>query len=209
MALTPSTTTDKPALDKSEWVVREVDIKTARKLVVEHHYAQGASNTRVFIHGLFRKDDPETCWGVAWWLPPTVVAAKTVLPEDPHAVVNLSRLVLVPEAPRNAATFLLGKSTKLIRADGRYRALLTYADTAEGHTGGIYKASNWTYVGETAPSPIWKDSEGRRVSPKAGHRGPRGGNRTREEMVALGYAMVGKSVKHKYVLHLTPAPPGS
>ena len=47
--------------------------------------------------------------------------------------------------------------------------LLTYADTALKHTGGLYRAANWDYDGMTGKNPIfWDPIKERMVSRKKG-----------------------------------------
>lgn len=181
-------------LRKEDWCVRPVSLATARRLVTEHHYAHGGSNTACYTHGLFHVSsfDELDCWGVTWWIPPTKAAALKTYPQNWQGVLSLSRLVIVPEAPKNACTFLLSRSMKLINRQ-KWPCFVTYADTWQNHVGTIYKASNWTYVGETKPEPIYV-LNGRMIARKAGPR-----TRTHQEMLDLGCEMVGKSVKHKFV----------
>lgn len=183
-------------LRKEDWEVREASLKEAQEMVKRYHYAKGGSNTAVYVHGLWLKEFDELC-GVAWWLPPTRVACESVNKEQWTKVLGLSRLVVIPGVPKNACSFLLSRSTSLIKREGRFVSLVTYADESQGHTGSIYKAANWCYKGETGPYPRWLDSAGRQVAAKATK------NRTKTEMEALGYRLEGRFSKHKYVLHLT------
>jgi hypothetical protein len=41
------------------------------------------------------------------------------------------------------------------------RLVVSFADPAHGHVGGIYQAGNWLYLGKTAPSRAYVDPEGR------------------------------------------------
>jgi hypothetical protein len=187
-------------LDASEYFLADVDISTARELVERDHYAKGASNTRVYTHGLFRRDAPDVPLGAAWWLPPTKVAAQTVVADWRH-VLSLSRLVVAAEVPTNGASFLLGRSMRLVRSAGIWRDLVTYADEGQGHTGAIYLATNWEYVGTRPGDPVYIDPEsGRHVSRKSANK-----SRTNAEMLALGYINSGRSRKHKFVKHLAAA----
>jgi hypothetical protein len=170
-----------------------VPLSTCQRIVSEYHYAGGGPNTATFRHGLIRADDPLTVWGVAWWIPPTRSAAEASWDGDWRAVLSLSRLAIVPDAPTNAASFLIAGSIKRIRRDGRWRCLITYADDWQGHTGTIYKATNWEYMGLTTPEPTFVDGAGRMVARKAGPK-----TRTRAEMEALGYKKVGSYAKHKF-----------
>ena len=184
-------------LHKSEYVVLPTPLSTAQCLVSKLHYTRGGSNTAVRVDGLYHKDDLTKCLGVAWWLPPTKVAAQSVHPEWTR-VLSLTRLVLDPSVPTNGASFLLSKSIRNLKKEGKYKALVTYADESQGHTGNIYRACNWTYVGRTGPYPRWISSEGRQVSPKATK------NRTKQEMLDLGHTLQGRFYKHKFVYILGP-----
>ena len=181
-------------LRKADWEVRDVEIGIARRIVEKHHYARGASNTATYLHGLFRFGDifQEQCQGVAWWIPPTRSAAEATFPENWKGVLCLSRLVLLPNVPKNACTFLLSRSRGLI--DGKaWPCLVTYADEWQRHTGLIYRADNWTYVGRTKPERTYTIN-GRMLARKAG-----GKTRTHAEMLVLGAELMGSFSRHKYV----------
>jgi hypothetical protein len=179
-------------LKKSEWEVRPVSIDVAREIIEKYHYAHGAANTATVLHGLFKRDEwfAAPCYGVVWWMPPTRDAAAAWWPEPDHVLV-LSRLVIVLGVPKNAATFLLMRSVKML--PDRWKCLLTYADTWQGHTGHIYRAAGWEYLGMTEAKPIFLVN-GRMRATKAGPR-----TRTYEEMqTELGAEKVGTFSKHRF-----------
>ena len=177
-------------LRRADWEVRTVELRVAQDLVRRLHYSGGGSNTATYRHGLFRKGHDE-CLGVAWWIPPTKTAAKATWPADWQGVLALTRLAIEPEVPKNGASFLLGKSMAAIDRK-RWPCLVTYADEMQGHTGAIYRATNWEYCGMTAKeATFFKD--GRMVARKAGPK-----TRTRDEMLAMGCEMVGRFAKHKF-----------
>ncbi len=190
-------------LRRSEYQVDTIPLAMARDLIAAHHYAGGSSNTAVYRHGLFHVAEPMECLGVTLWLPPTQPAAASVA-DDWRGVLSLTRLVVVPGMPTNSASYLLGQSIKLIRADGRFHTLVTYADEGQGHTGAIYRATNWDYLGPMKGHPRWVDSAGRQVATKATT------NRTYEQMSQLGYQRLPASRKHKFVMRfrqsLSPLP---
>ncbi len=171
-------------------MVEDCDLPRARQMVREHHYAGGASNTATHLHGLYRRDD-FSLHGVAWWIPPTRGAAASFW-EDPEEVLCLSRLVILPGTPKNAATFLLMNSVK--RIDPVWRCLITYADTWRGHSGGIYRVSGWEEYGLTKPERTYV-IDGRMVARKAGPH-----TRTHAEMLALGAECVGSFAKYRFRL---------
>lgn len=181
---------------KSNWVVQDCDLKLGQDLVKKYHYAKGGSNTCVYMHGLYYKPTMELV-GIAWWLPPTRVACESVNKENWKKVLSLTRLVIVPNIPKNACSFLLSKSILLIKKDERFTDLVTYADESQNHIGTIYKASNWIYVGKTGPYPRWIDPRtGKQVAQKATV------NRVKAKMLEMGYVKVGSFYKHKYVLKI-------
>lgn len=189
----------KPAVEclrAADYEVKTIPLADCITAVQRWHYAKGGSNTATFRHGLFRVGDAKLL-GVAWWIPPTKAAANAAFPSDWRAVLCLSRLAIDPDVPQNAASFLIARSIKLIRADKRWRFLLTYADTWQGHTGAIYRATNWTPLGLTTPEATWVDGEGRMVARKAGPK-----TRTKDEMLALGYKMIGRFSKARFGMPL-------
>ena len=181
---------------KADWLVKDCDLKLGQDLVKQYHYVKGGSNTCVYMHGLYYKPTMELV-GVAWWLPPTRVACESVNKNNWTKVLSLTRLVIVPNVPKNACSFLLSKSVNLIKKDGRFTDLVTYADESQHHVGTIYKASNWVYIGKTGPYPRWIDPKtGKQVAQKATV------NRVKAKMLEMGFVKVGSFYKHKYTLKI-------
>jgi hypothetical protein len=181
----------------ADWVVVPVPEHTAAvALIRAHHYAKGAPNTSTYRHGLYRSDTwplvGDAC-GVALWIPPTRRAAESVAGSDWQGVLCLSRLVVVDDVPKNGASYLLGRSMKMIDRK-RWPVLLTYADTAHGHTGAIYKATNWERLGETPAGDVWVDADGMQRGRKRGRR-----TLTVAEMGALGMTRLPSLPKVKFV----------
>ena len=176
---------------RADWYAAQLPIAKARSLVEAHHYAKGASNTAVYTHGLFNIHTGH-CHGVAWWIPPTKSAAIATYSGDWQRVLSLSRFVITPDTPKNAASFLLGASMRMIDRS-KWACLVTYADSWQGHEGTIYKATNWTYVGVTKPSDVWIKN-GRMVARKCGPK-----TRTKQEMLELGAQLMGRFPKKKFI----------
>lgn len=183
-------------LDRRDYYVTDLALQEARAMVEAEHYAKGSSNTAVYSHGLHWLLSPRAV-GAALWLPPTRVACESVNKDEWKKVLSLSRLVILPNQPTNAASYLLGQSIQKIKREKRFVSLVTYADESQGHTGAIYRATNWTYVGRTGPYPRYVDPvTGRQVATKSTV------NRTAAQMRELGYVKTGSFYKHKFVMHL-------
>ncbi len=180
----------------ADWEVRGIpDHGEAVCLVRAWHYSKSAPNTSVYRHGIYRAGVVlhGMAHGAAIWLPPTRRAAESVAGEDWSGVLSLSRLVCDPTLPPNAASFLLGRSMRLIDR-GRWPVLLTYADTALGHTGAIYKATNWVEIGSVAAGDTWVGRSGEQRGRKRGGR-----NYSVAEMKALGFSKRPGLPKIKFV----------
>jgi len=175
-----------------EWFVDGLPMSQAAELVREHHYSRSCANTSVAGHGLYHRDDYMTPKGAALWMPPAPNAAKTVH-DDWRAVLCLSRLVVVPDVPTNGASFLLGRSMQLLDRE-RWPVLLTYADTRHGHSGAIYKATNWREVGEVKAGDQWIGPFGEQRGRK---RGPR--NLSAAELESMGFTRLPAAPKIKFV----------
>ncbi len=178
-----------------EWEVRKCPLAHAQDFIAKHHYAKGGSNTAVYTFGAYRIGD-NTLRAVAWFLPPTKVACESVNKAEWKRVLGLTRMAVLPGEPKNVCSYLLGKCVRIIRADGRFVSLVTYADESQGHTGHVYKACGWDYIGRTGPYTRWVDKNGRQVSQKSTN------NRVTSVMLELGHTKVGAFYKHKYVKHL-------
>lgn len=192
---------DKDVARRGDYVFGQIPHAEGAEFIKANHYARGCSKTGVMF-GMYRTGG--VLVGVAQWLPPTKVCAQSVLPEYWTKVISLTRLAVAPGEPQNAATMLIGASIKWLRTlrtpEGavKWRALVTFADESQGHTGAIYKATNWLYKGTTGAYPRWLKPDGTQVATQSGPK-----TRTAQEMRDLGYEMVGKFRKHKFVMFLT------
>jgi hypothetical protein len=190
---------------KREWEVAVCRLELARALTKRFHSSAGGSNTRVLVCGLWRRGEwlDRDCAGASWWLPPTKTAGGSVCPENPQGVLALSRLVVIPEAPKNACSFLIRHSMRFIDR-ARWPVLLTYADEWRGHEGTIYKAledAGWKFDGYSKPEATYVDADGRMMSRK---RGPR--TFTHSEMLALGFECKGKFRRKRFVHRIDDKP---
>ena len=182
-------------LRKVDWTVLPIgEHQTAARLIRAWHYSGSVANTSTYRHGLYPSNvlltgDP---YGVALWIPPTKAAAQT-LTDNWQGVLSLSRLVVDPMIGTNGASFLLGRSMRLIDRE-RWPVLVTYADTSHGHTGAIYKATNWTSWGEVPAGDTWEDAEGRQCGRKRGGR-----TFTKAEMIERGFTRRPTAPKIKFV----------
>lgn len=77
--------------------------------------------------------------------------------------LEITRVACHPDAPRNTASRSIAMACKHLSSEG-IEWLFSYADSGEGHHGGIYQAVNATFVGSTARQWVNFELDGKRVS---------------------------------------------
>lgn len=74
--------------------------------------------------------------------------------KSPNDLLELRRLCLVDEAPRNSESFFIGKMLRILRTFTTYKTIISYADTNKGHIGTIYQATNFSFEGVTSQGKL-------------------------------------------------------
>ena len=69
-------------------------------------------------------------------------------------VLHLARFWLDDRAPRNSESRALGIIARHLRRHTAVKALLAYSDPAAGHSGMIYRAAGWLFLGEADAQPL-------------------------------------------------------
>ena len=92
-------------------------------------------------------------WGAALFGRPAMANQWKAYTDDPKKFVELRRLVCTDAAPKNSESFFISKCLKLLR---RYKVekVISYADEEYGHTGIIYRATNFKYLGTTPKGKV-------------------------------------------------------
>jgi hypothetical protein len=77
--------------------------------------------------------------------------------------LEITRVACHPNAPRNTASRSIAMICRHLAGEG-IEWLFSYADSGEGHHGGIYQAVNAAFVGSTARQWVNFEMDGKRVS---------------------------------------------
>ena len=133
-----------------QFKVIEIDKFTARNLNEKWHsrlpvYETGFCLNSLVSYGLLYNN---TLYGIAIWTNPVAPA----LPQQ--GWLELRRMALSPEVPKNTASRMLSVMRRLIeRKFPEVEKLISYQDT-EVHRGTIYKAAGWV-IGATHKGGSW------------------------------------------------------
>jgi hypothetical protein len=137
------------------YIVQETTFNhTVRKFLKKWHYSdyvniQAKHTFCLFKNGKF--DIPEMIGVCIYTRPAGPSAGQTYYPEAPDRVLELRRLCLIDDTPKNAESFFVGRTLRWLRQNTAWEFVISYADEEQGHSGVIYKASNFKYLGKTSP----------------------------------------------------------
>ena len=87
----------------------------------------------------------------------------------PSSVMELDRMCIHPKyQKKNLASHALSQTVRAIRANfPNVTTLVSFADTAQGHSGTIYIASGWECVGKTRESYVYINADGNPTNKKS------------------------------------------
>jgi hypothetical protein len=115
------------------------------------HWSNVVRNKHYVCFGLFYEN---IVYGSAIWSSP--IAANRL--KNGSQLLELRRLALCDECPKNTATWMLSKMERQIKIKfPDIIKLISYQDT-EVHHGTIYKAANWIAVSATKSGLSWSDT---------------------------------------------------
>lgn len=136
-----------PVLDLARVHTRPISYRTAARMVERYHYAHRAPPIVAAV-GLYVDDVLAGC--VTYGIPAVPNVQRACGEELRKRTLELNRLYIHDWAGKNSESYLVGASFRWL-ADKwpEYRVLVSYADSAQGHFGYIYQATNWTYTGES------------------------------------------------------------
>lgn len=100
-------------------------------------------------------------WGAISFGPPNATEIEEFFTRNSQeGWFEIKRLALSESLPKNSESHFIAISIRLLRKLYEVRGIITYADSAMGHTGIIYKASGFKYLGLTEPkNDYWIDGK--------------------------------------------------
>lgn len=84
----------------------------------------------------------------------------------PEKSRELMRLVLLDEVPKNSESRFIGWCLRWLKSHTDLIALVSFADPVAGHSGIVYRATNWEYVGLQKPIRPRLIIDGKEIHPR-------------------------------------------
>lgn len=144
---------ERKAKAKDIFIIKEIDKKTAKEMVMKYHYLGSKDFMYNVAYGLYEKDGDELLGCAVFGMVSGSLSIKSHFGLDnshSNEFFELSRLVMHPNLNGcNATSFLLGNSIRAIKRDWKnIRAIVSLADNGL-HNGAIYQSTNFKYYGLT------------------------------------------------------------
>lgn len=138
---------------KEKYRIVKIQSSTANEMVVNNHYLHrkaqasycwGLYEINGSNDGLFVSDKLVGC--IIYGLPASPNVCRGVCGEEYSGeVIELTRLWIDDCVGKNAESFLIGNTIKLLNK----KIIISYSEPDFGHFGIVYQATNWIYTGLT------------------------------------------------------------
>lgn len=148
-----STRTPALHLSPKALVVQPVPHAVAGELVRQNHYLHSAPAAVRLSLGIFAGTD---LLGTAILNPGPIGTPHLFRGARSHDVLCLARLWLDDRLPKNSESRALAIVARFLKRHTQVKALIAYSDPAAGHTGGIYRAAGWLFLGESEAQPLMR-----------------------------------------------------
>ena len=122
---------------------------TVQNFMKQYHYSQKLVVSTQYWFAITHKYVQGGIAGALAYGQPAGNNVYRVYSNDRKDVLELRRSVFHEYAPKNTESHFIAKSLDWLSKNTGYRIVVSYADKTFGHKGGIYRASNFKYDGET------------------------------------------------------------
>ena len=142
----------------TNFTVESISRKSLVPFVEKHHYSHNTNGVQSIYHfGLYGEGNfglPKMIGAAMYAYPSMPDTAKKYNPINPTKCLELRRLVCIDNTPKNTESYFIGKTFKWLKQNTDVEVIVSFADQHYGHSGVIYKATNFEYIGETASARI-------------------------------------------------------
>ena len=141
-------------------------LKDVSNFVKKNHYSK--THHKVVVYAFSLTMDGTLAGACLFGMAAGNLKCMTVLTghDNPRDYLELQRLVLLDEVPKNSESRFIGWCLRWLKKNTETKAVISFADPAFGHSGTIYRASNWIYTGRQKPARDRIYLDGKEMHPK-------------------------------------------
>ena len=137
----------------TNFTVEYINRKAVTSFIEKYHYSHNINGIQSYHHfGLYTEGNfglPRMIGAMMYAIPSMPSTAKKYNPDNPDKCRELRRLCCLDEAPTNTESYFISQTLKWLRQNTDVEVVVSFADLEQGHTGVIYKATNFHYFGQT------------------------------------------------------------
>ena len=143
----------------SDYKVELSEYKVVKPLIEKWHYSHSTKGLHTsYCFGLFREGKfglDELIGGMIFGVPSSMEGQKTdKYGNESGKILELNRLCCIDDTPTNTESYFLGKALKWLSKNTDYQLVVSYADPEYGHSGVIYKATNFIHYDMTGTDKV-------------------------------------------------------
>ena len=142
----------------TNFTVEHINRKAVTTFIEKHHYSHNINGIQSYYHfGLYTEGNfglPKMIGAMLYAMPSMPDTAAKYNPINPRRCMELRRLVCIDDTPKNTESYFIGKTLRWLKQNTDIEVIVSFADQHYGHSGIIYKASNFDYFGETAKARV-------------------------------------------------------
>lgn len=135
-----------------EWTVEPCERKEVKDFIEKHHYSKNINGVK--SNYCFKLLQNGKIVGAMLYGTLGMANAWKKYGEKEEDILELRRLVLIDDTPRNAESFFIGHTVRWLKAHTDVKTIVSYADPNYGHSGVIYRATNFQHVGMTSKGRV-------------------------------------------------------
>ena len=142
-----------------DYKVELSEYKVVKPLIEKWHYSHSVRGLHAsYCFGLFDEDMfgfPKLIGGMIYGVPSSRMGQKSVrYGNEPGKVLELNRLCCIDDTPTNTESYFIGQTLKWLSSNTDYQVVVSYADPDYGHSGTIYKATNFLHYGMSGSDKV-------------------------------------------------------
>lgn len=135
------------------YTVKLVERSAVRDFIEKHHYSHNINGLMSsYCFGMY--DQEGEMVGAMIYGKLGMANAWKKYGDSIDEVMELRRLVLVDDTPKNSESYFIGRTLRWLKANTEVKTIVSYADPNYGHSGVIYRATNFEHVGMTASGKV-------------------------------------------------------